>query len=478
MNSSTFQLGAIDRAYAWLSNMSAIRIIVGHLTEKFWAVAFFVISGACCFFAFSLTPFSGEAKSSFFMHVLTASVYGGAFMVCAHILGATSHLQDRSILKLSAKTACCALAGAVAVTVVMSLALFQPVGRYILLITSLTSVSISILVRSATWAFTSAYHPVITLIGDRKFCAEKGDYLKAQPLPLRLETLSLAEDAAKPVFVPNFNADSYPVSRDRLTRWFRDSRADHIVYQPDHWQVLEEPLVAALSAGKTVSPFSEYVEERYQTMPTTEIPNSALFSKSFANSSPSYLLGKRLCDLALSLAGMALSLPVVAITAILIKLEDGGPVFYKQTRVGRYGELFSIFKIRSMCVDSETGGAKWASKGDSRITRVGKILRRTRIDELPQFYNIFKGDMSFIGPRPERPEFTASLEHELRHYRLRHLLKPGLTGWAQINYPYGDSIEDAHQKLTYDLYYVKYATLILDFQITLRTIGAAMQGAR
>ncbi len=478
MNPSTFQLDSIDRAYARFSNMSAIRIIVGHLTEKFWALAFFSIAGACCFAAFSLTPFSGEAKSSFFIHALTATVYAATFMICAHIIGATSHLQDRNILKLTAKIVFCSLVSTIAVTFVLGLIVFHPIGRYILLIASAMSICISILVRSAAWIFTSSYHPVISLIGDNKFCEEKSKYLKAQPLPLRLETLSLVESSGKPMFVPNFNTGSYPVSLTRLTQWFRDSQADQIVYQPDHWDVLEGPLVAALGAGKSVSPFSEYVEERYQTMPTTEIPNSALFSKSFANSSPSYLLGKRLCDLGLSLIGMLLSLPVVAITALLIKLEDRGPVFYKQTRVGRYGELFSIYKIRSMCVDSEKGGARWASKGDSRITRIGKILRRTRIDELPQFYNIFKGDMSFIGPRPERPEFTASLEEELRHYRLRHLLKPGLTGWAQINYPYGDSTEDARQKLTYDLYYVKYATLVLDLQITLRTIGAAMQGAR
>lgn len=478
MNSFSFQLDSIDRAYARFSNMSAIRIIVGHLTEKFWALAFFTIAGSCCFAAFSLTPFSGEVTNSLWVQALTAFVYGATFTACAHILGATSHLQDRNTIKFAIKALFCAGISIVAVTIVISFILYQPIGRYILFIAFALSVCVSILIRFAVWMFSSSYHPIITLIGDETFCEEKSKYLKSQPLPLRLETLSLTESWKKPVFIPNFNTTSYPVSIERLAQWFRDTQADQIVYQPDHWGVLEAPLVAALSAGKSVSPFSEYVEERYQTMPTTEIPNSALFSKSFANSSPSYLLGKRLCDLALSTVGMILSLPIIAVAAIAIKLEDGGPVFYKQTRVGRYGELFSIYKIRSMYTDSEKGGAKWASKGDTRITWVGKILRRTRIDELPQFYNIFKGDMSFIGPRPERPEFTASLEQELRHYQLRHLLKPGLTGWAQINYPYGDSIEDARQKLTYDLYYVKYATLVLDLQITLRTIGAAMQGAR
>lgn len=478
MNSSSFQLDSIDRAYARFSNVSAIRIIIGHLTEKFWSLAFFVVATSCCYAAFSLTPFSGDVQTSVMTHLLTAALFGMTFTACAHILGATSHLQDRNITKLTLKVIFCALMGVVAVTMVVSFLAYQQIGRYIFLIASASTVSISILVSSATWIFSASYMPVISLIGDRQFCEDTSRYLKNQPLPLKIHTLSLIENHREPVFIPDFNASSYPVSIARLSRWMSDTHADKIVYQPDHWNVLEEPLVAALSAGKSVSPFSEYVEERYQTMPTSEIPNSALFSKSFANSSPSYLLGKRLCDLTLSVSGLLLSLPIMLTAALLVKLEDGGPVFYKQTRVGRYGKLFSIYKIRSMCVDSETTGAKWASKGDSRITHIGKLLRRTRVDELPQFLNILKGEMSFIGPRPERPEFTSSLEEELRHYRLRHLLKPGLTGWAQINYPYGDSIEDARQKLTYDLYYVKYATLALDLQITLRTVGAAMQGAR
>jgi len=479
MNSpSSFQLEAIDHAYSRFANLSCARIIIGRLNEKFWSFTFFAIATACCLAASFLSPSAIGDDRSMVALIMAPTVFGIAFMSSAHVLGATSHLLNRNIVSLAVKIFFCSSIAAVAVALVVGFVFYQPIGRYVILIAMGSTLVLALLVRSATWLFNSSYMPVVSLVGDRKFCEETSKFLSDEPLPLRLHTLSLKENQDSPGFIPDFDDSSYPVSVNRLHQWIADAKADHIVYQPAHWDVLEKPLVAALATGKTISPFSQYVEEHYQTMPTWEIPNSALFSKSFANSSPSYLLGKRMCDIVLAVLGTICSLPLLLIAAILIKLEDRGPVFYKQTRVGRYGELFTIFKLRSMCLDSEATGAKWASKGDSRITRIGKILRKSRVDELPQFLNILKGDMSFIGPRPERPEFTATLDDELHHYNLRHLLKPGLTGWAQINYPYGDSVEDAKQKLTYDLYYVKYATLTLDLQITLRTIGAAMQGAR
>ncbi len=167
------------------------------------------------------------------------------------------------------------------------------------------------------------------------------------------------------------------------------------------------------------------------------------------------------------------------IAAIAIKATSrGGPVFYSQERVGRFNRLFRIYKLRTMVTNAETNGAQWASVDDNRITPIGNLLRRTRLDEVPQFWNVLKGEMSLIGPRPERPEFVDLLESKIPFYVQRHLVKPGLTGWAQINYPYGASIEDAHNKLTYDLYYIKNASVVLDLQIFLRTIGALMKGSR
>jgi lipopolysaccharide/colanic/teichoic acid biosynthesis glycosyltransferase len=151
-------------------------------------------------------------------------------------------------------------------------------------------------------------------------------------------------------------------------------------------------------------------------------------------------------------------------------------VFYKQTRVGKDGEPFLIYKFRSMGIDAEKNGAQWADKNDVRVTRVGGFIRKYRLDELPQLYNIFRGDMSFVGPRPERPEFVDKLVHEVPFYSQRHNVKPGLAGWAQLNYPYGASVEDAMEKLKYDLYYVKHQSFLLDILVLVRTVEVVLFG--
>ena len=178
--------------------------------------------------------------------------------------------------------------------------------------------------------------------------------------------------------------------------------------------------------------------------------------------------------------GALLSLPVAIITAILIKLDSPGPVLFKQERVGKNGRAFIIMKFRSMRVDAERDGPVWAKTGDDRTTRVGRIIRKIRVDEIPQFWNILKGDMNFVGPRPERQHFVEQLAQEIPYYEQRHLIAPGLTGWAQIKYPYGASIEDARQKLQYDLYYIKNQSLILDAAIMFETIKTILfsRGAR
>ena len=175
-------------------------------------------------------------------------------------------------------------------------------------------------------------------------------------------------------------------------------------------------------------------------------------------------------------AGAVLSLPLVVLTAILIKIDSRGPVFYKQERVGKNGRPFVLTKFRSMKLDAEKTGPVWANKGDERTTRVGRIIRKTRVDEIPQFWNILRGEMNFVGPRPERPHFVAQLAQEIPYYEQRHLIAPGLTGWAQINYPYGASIEDARQKLQYDLFYIKNYSLFLDAIIMFETIKIILFG--
>ncbi len=177
----------------------------------------------------------------------------------------------------------------------------------------------------------------------------------------------------------------------------------------------------------------------------------------------------------LGLIGLVLSLPIAILTAILIKLESKGAIFYRQERVGKNGRIIKVIKFRSMRTDAEKDGVPiWATASDDRVTRVGRVIRKIRVDEIPQFWNIIKGEMSFVGPRPERPHFVAQLAEEIPFYEHRHLVAPGLTGWAQIKYPYGASVADARQKLQYDLYYIKNQSLALDLVIVFETVKTVL----
>lgn len=205
-------------------------------------------------------------------------------------------------------------------------------------------------------------------------------------------------------------------------------------------------------------------------------PSWMIFSDGFSRTAFKDVT-KRTFDIVASGILLLLTLPVILITALLIWLESGSPVLYRQERVGEYGRVFNMLKFRSMRQDAEHDGVpQWAKKQDDRVTRVGKIIRQLRVDELPQIFNVFKGDMSFVGPRPERPYFVEDLTKKISYYPSRHTVRPGITGWAQIRYPYGATVEDALQKLQYDLYYVKNHTLFLDLIILLQTMQVILFG--
>ncbi len=178
---------------------------------------------------------------------------------------------------------------------------------------------------------------------------------------------------------------------------------------------------------------------------------------------------KRLFDIAVSIVLLALAWPAMLLVALAIVVEDRGPILFRQVRVGQHWKLFNVYKFRSMRVDAEKDGAQWAKKNDTRVTRVGSFIRKVRLDELPQIFNVLKGDMSFVGPRPERPEFVTKLSEQIPYFAERHRVKPGITGWAQVCYPYGASEKDSLEKLQYDLYYIKNYTLFLDLVVILQT---------
>lgn len=204
-------------------------------------------------------------------------------------------------------------------------------------------------------------------------------------------------------------------------------------------------------------------------------PGWMLFSDGFKYSKRR-MFAKRLFDLLLASAFLLLLWPFMLLTALAVKLESPGSILYHQIRVGLNGRQFRIYKFRSMRQDAEKNGAVWAKKNDSRVTRVGAFIRNTRLDELPQLYNVFVGDMSFIGPRPERPEFVSELAQQIPFYEMRHKVKPGLMGWAQLKYPYGASVEDAKNKLQYDLYYTKNHSFFMDMLIMIQTVEIILLG--
>ena len=188
------------------------------------------------------------------------------------------------------------------------------------------------------------------------------------------------------------------------------------------------------------------------------------------------LKAKRLLDLFFAMLIGIFAAPVIILAAIIVKLESKGPIFFIQERIGEGNKKFNIVKFRSMTTDAEKDGPQWASKNDNRVTKFGKIMRATRIDELPQLWNVLRGEMSFVGPRPEREFFIQQLEKEIPYYNLRHTVKPGLTGWAQVMYPYGASVEDAYRKLQYDLYYIKHHSIPFDVKVLLKTVTIVIFG--
>jgi sugar transferase (PEP-CTERM system associated) len=250
---------------------------------------------------------------------------------------------------------------------------------------------------------------------------------------------------------------------------------------------VQEVIVAVREQRGGVLPLRELLECRISGVPVTdlagfyervrgEVPIESLkaswliYGQGFAQDGARTVI-KRAFDIVVSTALLILTLPVMLLTSVAIFLESGLPIIYRQERVGRGGRPFTCLKFRSMRNDAEKDGvARWAAAGDSRITRVGRIIRKMRIDELPQLINVLRGDMSLVGPRPERPCFVNELKEQIRFYDIRHSVKPGLTGWAQVRYCYGASVEDASRKLEYDLYYVKNHSLFLDFLILVETV--------
>lgn len=261
-----------------------------------------------------------------------------------------------------------------------------------------------------------------------------------------------------------------------LASYCRDHKIDILINADENYSETEgHKIFACLSLGIDVYKINTFYEIITNTVPIEDIDHAWFLENLTEHSKKFYEIIKRIIDITFSITGLVITLPLLPVIAAIIKLEGPGPIIFKQYRTGKNGKRFLAMKFRSMVQDAEKNGPQWANKNDPRVTRFGRLMRKTRLDEIPQLINILRGEMSLIGPRPERPEFVEILKQEIPFYQERLLIKPGLTGWAQLYGPaYGGSKEESLEKLRYDLYYIKNRSLILDFIIILKTIKVVL----
>jgi exopolysaccharide biosynthesis polyprenyl glycosylphosphotransferase len=281
-------------------------------------------------------------------------------------------------------------------------------------------------------------------------------------------------------YAPVHADGTLPTTPDGLAELCRVLGVDEIVLPADPPALgpVLLPALHCLPLGCRIRSEADFHEDLWSAVPVEHVGPDWMLSRGFRTSSQSAEAVKRLTDVVFALLVLVALTPFMLLALLAIALSADGPLFYRQERVGRYGRTFRIWKLRTMRVGAEAAGAQWASHRDRRRTAVGRLLRSTRIDEVPQVVNILLGEMSFVGPRPERPEFVAELERQVPYYAWRHFVRPGLTGWAQVNLPYGSSVEDARRKLEYDLFYLRHHSLLTDLLIVLRTAAAGLRGGR
>ncbi|AGG90159.1 TIGR03013 family PEP-CTERM/XrtA system glycosyltransferase [Rhodanobacter denitrificans] len=372
------------------------------------------------------------------------------------------------------------LLGGIALTVVYYMAPPAYLGRGVLGITLVVGYVVVALWRAAFLEFVDAdlFKRRVVMFGAGECAVEVSHKMRRRTDQRGFKVLGYVPVGTDPVSI---SAPLLLHPDGALYEWAARFGVDEIVVGPDDRRgtLPVDALLECKQRGVAVTELTEFFErEAGRIKMDLTNPSWLVFSDGF-NSSPVRRTIKRAFDVVVAALVLLVAWPLMLLTALAIRLESGRgvPILYHQERVGENGELFSLIKFRSMCIDAERDGvARWASKNDGRVTRVGHFIRNARLDELPQLWNVLRGDMSIIGPRPERPQFVTDFNTRIRYYRLRHCVKPGLTGWAQLRYPYGSSLEDAEQKLNFDLFYVKNHNLVFDLAILVQTVEVVLFG--
>jgi exopolysaccharide biosynthesis polyprenyl glycosylphosphotransferase len=366
------------------------------------------------------------------------------------------------------------VAGTLCFVALQALVGYALIGRYILGFTLLQGVVFVLFSRWVIWRLAAKESREVFVLGEEAAYNELVHRVAVHRLPIRLRGRASWRSTSAAS-----SDESTPTDLKARVAVTENPASELVVEYPDALALADrQSLLTLMAQGVRVIDLGYFYESEFEMVHVDGLRESWFWGYDPAHARPVYFAFKRLTDIIMSLVGLLLSAPVMAMVALGIVLQDRGPILYSQTRVGLRNRTFRLYKFRTMRIDAERSGPRWAAENDERATRVGQVLRKTRLDEIPQFWNILRGEMSFIGPRPERPEMIEQLEVKLPYYRFRHIVKPGLTGWAQVNYGYGASIEDAREKLAYDLYYIKYGTITRELHIALRTIVAMVRGAR
>ncbi len=396
----------------------------------------------------------------------------GFFMACfRHILDSHDFVHLNSVSRILGTSLISTFSAMAILTIATTWTVHDQVGRYIIFYSGLFCVVLTVLFRIVTRGWVARARHLVVFVGRPSVFEEMNARIEASFSNFFLPAFFLPVTEKTPL--AEFEAELPQVLR---------TLNPHEVIVEDHSQAANWVMDHYLEISKSgclIRPYSRFKEKIFGEIDLNTLTDRQLLRiHGFCTGTYAGQWDKRCLDIFLAVIGLLASLPVGLVIIVLMKIFSPGPIFYSQKRVGQYGKSFDIWKFRTMRIDAEKNGAVWAKKNDDRVTPIGKFLRLSRLDELPQFWNILRGDMAFVGPRPERPEFVTQLEKQLPQYHLRHLVKPGLTGWAQIRYRYASSHEDTKTKLSYDLYYVSNYSLAFDLSIILRTVIAMAKGAR
>ena len=485
-----------------LDNLQLNGSLAKHIRAPLW-MGFDVLAGFIAVLAgFGLSPAfqwaSTNPNASVPYVLLTSLFFGVSLVASGFVLGLyekVTFITKVRILVLTGATT--VLAGALT-ALFFALVLFQPVGRWVLLISMGTSFSALTLLRIRVYKSSLKDKLKVAIVGDideafdiygtLKNFSERMIYdvvcicIIDDDKSRESNTRNKFEDAELLLKGPDHSLSQAPAvcTKSELVQMASDCNVDKIIiankqrHDLDHFSTI----MAGTANGARIMSWSSFNEEILRRVVVEDLSPNWFYSANLNINNPILLSMKRAIDIFISSLGLLISLPVMAIVACLVKMTSKGPVFYKQVRTGRFGQPFLMYKFRTMKLDSDKTGPTWASQNDDRFTPIGGLLRKSRIDEIPQLWNIFKGDMSFVGTRPIRPEVVNGLVKQIPYFDMRHLVAPGLTGFAQVSFKYGASVEDQRIKLQYDLYYIKNFSILLDLQIILRTFSAMMKGAQ